>query len=249
MGGKCSMLRIAVCDDDFETFQHIESLLVDFEINHVMDQEISLGVEDYYPNGDAFLSGIKQNIYDVVFMDIEVGKEKGTEIVRKMHNLTYNIKTIFISNHTDYFRELAEVGLFSFLLKPITKKDFTKVMLRVINALQDERELFVVNQYKSKFKIPIAEIMYIEKDNRKTIIVTRDSTFHLSKTLSTVIKELNSSYFIAPNSSSAINYNYIDQFTKKEIIMSDGKWFPISERRRKNIQLKYFSLRKEKICL
>lgn len=240
------MLRIAICDDDIETFHHVKMLLGHLGVQELMTRDVICTIDDYYKCGDAFITGIQKKSYDVVFMDIELQNEKGMDIVKKMYKLTYKPKVIFVSNHTDYFRDLAEVGLFSFLLKPMKIVDFNKVMKKLFEALDDESDIFMFSYNSMKVKVPVNDIISIEKLGRRTLISTKEKEYEVSSTLKCVMEKLNSRWFITPSTSYAVNYNHITYFHKKKIVLSNGKEVNIPDRKRKATKEHYLSMRKEK---
>lgn len=243
------MFRIAVCDDDIEIFHQVKSLLGHLDVQEIVDRDIILTKDDYYSDGTSFIQEIQNKEYDVVFMDIELGNEMGMDIIQRMRDITYKTKVIFISNHTDYFRELAEIGLFSFILKPIKILDFKNVMLKLFNAIDDDSDMFMFNHKSIKVKMPVNEIIIIEKSGRRTLVVTKDKTYEISSTLKSALKKLNSQWFISASTSYAVNYKHISCFHKDHIVLSTGKEVTIPERRRKEVRQEYLKMRKYTCCI
>lgn len=240
------MLRMAICDDDIFIHQHIQELIGKLDMGLVLDRDIILTQSDYYKSGSEFLDSLKDNDYDVVFMDIEIGGECGVDVIEKMRTITHKPRVIFISSHNNYFRDIAEIGSFSFIQKPIELEAFNDVIKKLFNAIDDELEIFIAKSGRKKIKIPINKIMYFEKCERKTLIVAEEFKCELNSTLKKIMEEFDNDNFFSPNNSFAVNYDHIKEFTISELTMTNGQNITISERRRKEIKTQYFSIRKEK---
>lgn len=162
-------MKIAVCDDDKATREHISSLIKE----QIRDAKIMT-----FATGEEMLK--VQSDFDISFLDVEMGEISGMDVANQIrqeeHGNTKSI-IIFVTGFEKYMNSAFDVSAFHYLLKPIDEKKFRHVFRRALNELYAAREgtkrYVLVRNSGMQQKVYIKDIYYIESANKKVIIHTR----------------------------------------------------------------------------
>ena len=107
-------MRIAICDDESiiaeDLYERIQRILKKWNVNANID---------LFNNGLDLLYEIEtKGIYDIIYLDIEIGDINGIELAAKLNSDEYYYTLILISQYEIYYRAAFEVQPFWFLDKP-----------------------------------------------------------------------------------------------------------------------------------
>ena len=85
---------------------------------------------DVATNGEEGMEAYQNKKYDLVITDIKMPKKDGRDLIKFIKELNENQPIIVTSAYNDSNRlmELIELGIDSFLLKPISSKTFFKTL-------------------------------------------------------------------------------------------------------------------------
>jgi len=164
------MFKIAICDDVPSVCSDLKAMITDMKNNLIIEEII---IDTFY-SGEALIDNIKEeNLYDLIFLDIELGKINGVEvghIIRKQME-DYVTKIIYISSKDIYDRQLFDVQPLHFLKKPIdSKKVFDDIQL-AMKISEKENRNFEFKSFRNTIKVPYRDILYFESRGRKVFLV------------------------------------------------------------------------------
>ena len=228
------MFKIAVCDDVASVCNELKTMIMDMK-NDLICKEITI---DTFYSGEALIDNIKEeNLYDLIFLDIELGKINGVEvghIIRKQME-DYVTKIIYISSKDIYDRQLFDVQPLHFLKKPIdSKKVFDDIQLSMKISEKENRN-FEFKSFRNTIKVPYRDILYFESRGRKVFLVGTKNNYTFYGNIKD-LEEVLPKFFIHPNRSYFVNYEFVTCFKFEELIMTDGSVIPISRNKRKEIR-------------
>lgn len=231
---KYAMFKIAVCDDVASVCNELKTMIMDMK-NDLICKEITI---DTFYSGEALIDNIKEeNLYDLIFLDIELGKINGVEvghIIRKQME-DYVTKIIYISSKDIYDRQLFDVQPLHFLKKPIdSKKVFDDIQLSMKISEKENRN-FEFKSFRNTIKVPYRDILYFESRGRKVFLVGTKNNYTFYGNIKD-LEEVLPKFFIHPNRSYFVNYEFVTCFKFEELIMTDGNIIPISRNKRKEIR-------------
>ncbi len=228
------MFKIAVCDDVASVCNELKTMIMDMK-NDLICKEITI---DTFYSGEALIDSIKEeNLYDLIFLDIELGKINGVEvghIIREQME-DYVTKIIYISSKDIYDRQLFDVQPLHFLKKPIdSKKVFDDIQL-AMKISEKENRNFEFKSFRNTIKVPYRDILYFESRGRKVFLVGTKNNYTFYGNIKS-LEEVLPKFFIHPNRSYFVNYEFVTCFKFEELIMTDGSVIPISRNKRKEIR-------------
>ena len=236
------MLNIAICDDEIVLANQIEQIILMFAHNN---QE-NINVDVFY-TGDDLIDSLNNNVYDMIFLDIELGNTTGIDLGNKIRNefCDYACKIVFISAKTGYEMQLFDIQPLNFLVKPISSVDIVRCLKLVIKILEKENTIF---EYKSNYqlnRVKIKDILYFESYLKKIKIVTINHEDYFNDNLDSVKMRL-PNFFFKPHRSYLVNYNHVTKITRDNIFINDiNKKIPLSKNNVKQVQLLQLQLEKE----
>ena len=228
------MFKIAVCDDVASVCNELKTMIMDMK-NDLICKEITI---DTFYSGEALIDNIKEeNLYDLIFLDIELGKINGVEvghIIREQME-DYVTKIIYISSKDIYDRQLFDVQPLHFLKKPIdSKKVFDDIQL-AMKISEKENRNFEFKSFRNTIKVPYRDILYFESRGRKIFLMGTKNNYTFYGNINS-LEEVLPKFFIHPNRSYFVNYEFVTCFKFEELIITDGSIIPISRNKRKEIR-------------
>lgn len=228
------MLRIAICDDDKVICQQLEDMLAEIEeeINEQFEVEVFYSGEELY----RFL--IKDNRYNLIFLDIEMRDLNGVEVGKKIRDEMNDETTqiVYISGREDYAMALFEVRPLNFLIKPVSKIKVEAAINKAIKILGESKHFYEYKNGNVNFSVPVGDILYFESDGRKVNIILMDDMKVFYGKLSEVEEKLKSQDFIMIHKSYLINFNHVIEYTYDYVKMSNKETLTISQNNRKAVR-------------
>ena len=238
------MLRIAICDDEKIVCQQFEDMLSDISknINEEFDVEVFYSGEELY----KFL--LKDNRYDLIFLDIELYEINGVEVGKKIREEMDDESTqiVYVSSKDSYAMDLFEVRPLNFLVKPVNKDKIESVVIKAIKLMEKTKHFYEYKNGNVNFSVSVGDILYFESDGRKVNIVLIDEVKSFYGKLSEVEKQLNIQDFIMIHKSYLINFNHVIEYTYDYVKMSNKELLTISQNNRKAVR-EQLLLRKQRL--
>ncbi len=216
--------RVLIIDDEIESINLLTNLIADFtEIKDVISRTNS--VEGF--------SAIKDEEPDIVFLDLNMPKLNGIEILKLIHQFDIHIHVIIITAYSDDIKEAAKYGIIDYLLKPFHPDDLKKSIDKYRrhklqhNTFSNNSEDIKnsINQIKissafEDYYFDTKEIVYLEADGNYTKIYTNNannnqitiSSYNLGK----IQQKLPSHIFFRISRKTIINAHYLKKVDKKK---------------------------------
>lgn len=189
-----------------------------------------------FNNGFDAVKGINELKPDLLFLDIQVPKINGFEILEL---LDYTPVIIFTTAYNDYAIKAFEISAVDYLLKPYTKERLAlavdKAQHRVLNLEQEKESLtnllkqdeelsgflmrVVIKDRKTINVVPVGEIIWIEAQDDYVMIYTASGKYLKQKTLNYFDANLDSDTFIRVHRSAIVR---IDQIVRLELYAKES---------------------------
>jgi DNA-binding LytR/AlgR family response regulator len=228
------MIKIAICDDDHFICSQLENILV----KYTKRKYIKMNIDIFY-SGKGILSCLDQGvIFDLIYLDIELGKISGIEVglqIRKtMRNYTTEI--VYISGKDKYYKQLFDVQPLNFIEKPISQQFVIGALELALERMKKYAGFFQYQKSHDIYKVEINNILYFESLNREVKIVTTIQEDLFYGNLEDISNRISNYPFLKIHRSYLINYNHATILRYSEVVMSNGTVLPISRNRRQEIR-------------
>jgi two-component system, LytTR family, response regulator len=205
------------------------------------------------------LEAIAQYQPDVVFLDVEMPKMNGFEMLQQFSHIPFEV--IFTTGYDAYAIKAIRFSAIDYLLKPIDKDELRKavgkvsqktghslnqqldILLGKLGTKQVPLQKIALPTLDGFELVPIENILHCEADSNYTHVVLKHAKKVLvSRTLKEIEELLGGHAFLRVHHSYLVNLNEIVRYIRGEggyVIMSDNTSITVS-RSRKDALLKVF---------
>jgi len=238
------MISCIIVDDEVKSRESLKILLEDF----CQDVEVKALCENVAQAQEA----IKVHHPDVVFLDIQLQRETGFDLLTKLKEV--NFEVIFTTAYSEYAIKAFRFSAIDYLLKPIDIEELKAALAKVEKRKSDTitaRIEQLMQNLKSgssdnyKLALPTAdglvfvkvhEILYCEASSNYTEITMTDSKKYIvSRTLKDYEELLVDQNFYRIHHSYVINLNAIKKYVRGDggyVIMNNDKSLDVSKRKK-----------------
>lgn len=239
------MLKALIVDDDKNVTESVNRLL---ELYHP-DIKICASCHSI----SSAISAIKDNLPDILFLDVEIGSENGFDIFK--HFPQPDFRVIFITAHEQYALQAFRFAALDYLLKPIDpvlleealKKamdflDREKIKLKIDSFLHNVKDLtkdskkVVLKTLDTIHVVNLKDVMYCEADRNYTNFYLEDKSRIMVSSTMGGYEELFTPYnFLRIHQSYLLNLDYLKRFEKTDggkAILKDNTGLPVATRKK-----------------
>ncbi|MCK5111707.1 MAG: hybrid sensor histidine kinase/response regulator [Arcobacteraceae bacterium] len=122
---------------------------------------------DTATDGIDGLNQFMDNKYDLIITGIDMPNMDGLEMITKIRKISKHITILIISADTKHFIDVIKLGVDGYILKPVEIKQFTSVLQKVIEKLQDKEELY---QYRNHLEKKVEDEIFKRRASEKVLI-------------------------------------------------------------------------------
>ena len=224
-------MRIAVCDDDETAVSFLRELIESYP-------KQKLNADGYSSGEDLLRTG---NIYDLIFLDIDMKGIDGIETARRIRIHDRKVKIVYVTSYKEYAGKAFSVHAFGYLLKPVKQE---KIWKQIEDALLwQEEEAPEVKQVEftaveGLVRLPVDMIYYFEYQNRRIYMKAKDTTYEMRGRISDIAGRMEEYGFSVPHKSFVVNLYHVKNIKGYEILMMNGEWIPLSQKQAVQFQEK-----------
>lgn len=231
------MIRVLIIDD--------EPLACEL-INEYLNAYLDFEVIGFCHNGFDGLKEINAKKPDLIFLDVQMPKINGFEMLELIDNPP---SIIFSTAFDQYAMQAFEAQAVDYLLKPFSEERFkqalskfsknqasptsTKEILNALPSVKDANRIVLKDGGKIRI-LPIQEIIHLEADDDYVKIFTINGKFMKKKTLRYFEDSLSQEHFIRVHRSHLVNLSHINRIDPYEknghiALLKDGSRIPVSK--------------------
>jgi two-component system LytT family response regulator len=239
-------MKVIIIDDENKARRLISTLLSE------NCPEITLQLEaDDLETGVAL---IKEHQPDIVFLDIEMPKHSGLQIVDFFEPNEMNFQIIFVTAYNDYAIQAFKLSAVDYILKPVDISELKSAIDKakkniesksINNRLDDLKKVFqqlslnkmVLEVPKGILFVSHDDIILFEADGMYTKVYMKNNESQLiCKPMKHFVDQLEDKpIFYKPHRSFLVNLKYIKELSKKDgfhLIMENNKTIPIAKEKK-----------------
>ncbi|MBU0475409.1 MAG: LytTR family transcriptional regulator DNA-binding domain-containing protein [Bacteroidetes bacterium] len=233
-------MKTIIIDDEKLARDLIRNFLQSFDNIEIVDE---------CDNGFEGIKSINEHNPDLIFLDIQMPKLTGFEMLELLEN-PHNI--IFTTAYDQYALKAFEVNAVDYLLKPFSRERFAEAVNKVIekignsnnndkhilshsNFIQSDEKLsrIVVKKGNKIVVLPIDNIKYLEAQDDYVNIISTEGSFLKQNRMKYYEEHLPDS-FIRIHRSYIVNLNEIKEISLLEkdshiVILKSGEKLPVSK--------------------
>lgn len=227
--GLTALIRFAVCDDD--------SIMVDC-ISDKLRENCSDCEINKYADGESLLADSYRQLFDAIFLDIDMPGMNGMELAEKIREDNKYVKIIFVTNKEEFVYAAYKYSVFRFVRKSFLEQELSEVVVDLCDTLKSEKEYISIGTASGMMEIKICDIMYIESQAHKSIINTVNGVFEVGKKISEYERLLENKGFIRTHKGYLVNFIYIYSVGHTDVNLTDEIKVPLSRNKIKETKTK-----------
>lgn len=213
---------VAICEDN-----PIESqAIADIVGSAFGSNGISCNISQFNCAKDFESSAIK---YDLIFMDCKLPDGNGIEIAHRLRETDDEAVIIYVTAYGEYVFDSFEVGAFRYILKPVKEDAIKKAIESFIKYSEKNSYIDIPTAHKAQ-TVRLTNIIYVEANNKRSIVRLADRTIDSTKTISSFQDEIISPAFFRTHRHFLLNMKYIADINNNVIILTNGEKVEVSRR-------------------
>lgn len=240
------MIKIAICDDE-KFFQHTLQAHIE---QYMLAKHLAYEMNLFSSGEEMILVGNDLLLYDIIFLDVNMGKMDGIETAKVIRKYNKNAFLVFVTAHISYSLEGYKVSAIRYLLKD--NHSFEDAIIECLNTI-----IHAISITKVKLNFDFIEgtqlvcvenIIFIESRLHKSEFhVLEDTTkkYSMYTTLNQLEEKLKHHNFLRIHQSYLINMKYMSQIINYKAILSTGIELPIPKPKYRNIKDQFIAYKGE----
>jgi two-component system, LytTR family, response regulator len=210
-------LKVVIADDDSP------SRMILFHFTEMFPGVKMVGEAE---NGEDLIKTVMEKRPDIILVDINMPGINGVEAVKMCREINPTIQVIFTTGYDEYAVEAYSMSVVDYLVKPIER---TRLFVALDKAKQAIERRLDRNKNKAPRKLVVKsqnfhifllmeDILFIEKEGRKSVIHTKNERYETTESLQEIEERLPDYFFKTHRS-------YIVNLKKVYRIESSGETF------------------------
>jgi two-component system LytT family response regulator len=209
-------------------------------------------------SAESGLEAIREHKPQVVFLDIEMPKMNGFDMLDKVGKIDFHV--VFTTAYSQFAIKAFQYSALNYLLKPIDPDDLVDtvkriqgmqrppqqeqidILLETLRRPEPKLQRIALSTHDGLLFVQTADIMYCQSENNYTwVYLTKGGKHLLAKTLKEFEETLPPQEFYRIHNSYLVNLNEIQRFIRDDggyVIMNNGTQITIARARREQ----FFSL-------
>jgi two-component system, LytTR family, response regulator len=202
-------MRILIADDNAASRKILKHFIKYVPIYEIVGEAV---------NGEDLINKVMMEKPDIALVDIQMPLLNGMEAVKSCKKIVPSLQVIFITGHDEYALEAFGVHAIDYIIKPIERDRLYAALERASAfknrpvTIQDPpiKKDLMIKQHNQYSFVPLDEIIFIEKADRKSVIHTMNQKIEFNEAL-TNLEEILDSRFVASHRSYIINLQYLSK--------------------------------------
>lgn len=238
------MIHCVIIDDEINCIEMLEWLLKTYCPNVAIDAMCD--------SGEKGIEAIHKFEPDVVFLDIEMPRMNGFDMLEKFDKIFFDV--VFTTAYNKFAIKAFHYSALNYLLKPVDPEDLQKTIKRIEEkkSSTSKEQLNILLQNIKNISQPVQrialstgeglifvetkDIMYCQAESNYTNVkLTNGKKILVAKTLKDIDETLSGKDFFRLHNSYLININQIKKFVRGDggyVVMNDDTEITISRSRR-----------------
>ncbi|MDQ6595016.1 LytR/AlgR family response regulator transcription factor [Bacillus salipaludis] len=145
-------------------------------------------------SGNELLELVMKEKPEIVLLDIQMPDLNGVEAARACKMIAPSVHIIFTTGHEEYAVEAFNLSAVDYLVKPIERTRFFMALEKArksiaaakaieVRAAKMEWKRLAIKSNQTFAYVPVEEILFIEKEGRKSVVHTVDERFETHEPL------------------------------------------------------------------
>lgn len=229
------MIKIAVVDDEHNVAAQTERCLAEVCIELQLNTEV-----DMFSSGEEMIQSLENNnMYHLIFLDIEMGACSGIDVSRFIREALQDELTqiVYVTGKNGYDRQLFEFRPFGFIEKPATAEKIRELLSKYVRIYGEKQEVFEYKSGHSTYFVKLSDILYFESVDRKVKVKTLTGEEVFYGAIQNVWERVKNKSFFIPHKSYIVNYRLVKSFHPDCMYLVNDERIPVAKGKRKDVAM------------
>ena len=222
-----SMVKILICDDDPTFAQSMFKRILSLPAYSSKSMKLSCLTDIAEMSANTIAQ------YDILFLDIDLGKESGIDLARKMRKMNPEAVLIFVTNFSEYAPEGYEVDAFRYLAKSELEKKLPTYFEDALAMCRTRQRKVEILCEGESVPIPVQSLAWIESQGREQYLhlVGGCREQLITRLTMAQLEDLLVPHgFLRIHKSYLVNMAYLQSFQSTSAVLTIGQTLPVGAR-------------------
>lgn len=237
--GDVVMIDFVIIEDNAKYKEKIKKLVVSFMMSNKLEFNI-LVFEDFTSNLVKYIN--TKNTETIYFIDLQLTTSDGIDIARHIRNKANDWRSpiIIYTAHTNLAFEVYKqrLQILDFIGKKDNDENYILESLDICIKMLNKLNVYRYTYKNIEHCISYDEINYIQREERRIAIVTKNKKYHQNISINK-IKLLLPNYFVRSTKGTLLNINNVKEIDWNESLVyfkNDTKDYVVSKSHKKEIE-------------
>ncbi len=226
-------MKIAICDDEKIYIEKIKSIVESFFSSKNIDCSI-----ECFSCGEDLVAF--DDVFDIVFLDIEMKSLNGIETARYLNNKSNHTKIFIFTSHNQYLDAAMDLNVFRYIDK---NSNTERIVAGIQKALENLQLCDIVITTKDNENIIVSknDIIYVEVKYKKVYVQTVKDKYVTRQKMEYFKERLETGYFAVPHNSFIVNMNHIKNFKRESLLLTGGHSISVASRKQASFKKQFMA--------
>ncbi len=238
-------LSVMICEDLEEERMSLARMVRKFCRERQVDLEMELS-----SSGEEILDRFRSRRWDVVFLDIYMGKISGAQAAKVIRSKDRECALIFATTSREHGLLSYELQVTDYLLKPFTQADVNSALEWILQERESRFQTITIRSEWEMEQIRLRDIRYIEVVHHTTFLHLTNGVKRTRKGLQDlereIIQEEGRNSFLRCHRSFLVNLDHVTALSQGHFEIENGDLVPISSKRTAEVKQAFFDWSLEK---
>ena len=226
-------MKIAICDDEKSCLDMVIAVADEYKKDR---SEKKISFEFFSSSEDLYSAAEKIGGYDVYVLDVIMPFMNGIELGLKLREADYDGKIVYLTSSEEYSLDAFRVKAFDYIIKPIKKDVFYKVMDDLCASVSEKKGKSLIVKTKEKsVKVNYDSILFAEFNKRAVCYHLAGGKCVESTTVRTTFSQamqelLCDPRFYACGQSLVVNLDHVTEVENSAVNFASGKSVYVGEK-------------------
>ena len=226
-------MRIAICDDEARCLSEVTAVAEEYRRAHPEQKNV---FETFSHPEDLLEAAEKIGGFDIYVLDVVMPDMNGIELGTRLRDAGYDGKIIYLTSSEEYSLDAFRVKAFDYIIKPIRREPFFRVMDEVIATIGAKKDKFIVVKSKERrIKLTFDSIVYTELTKRAVCYYLLDGRTVESTSLRTTFSEamaplLEDKRFALCSQGMLVNLDHVTEVENDAVLFGSLYSLPLGEK-------------------
>lgn len=230
------MIKIAICEDSDIERKVLKRLIAFFMSERGLAYEL-----ETFENAEELMDGYENHPFDLILLDIHMGKIDGVEAGRRLRALDAEVEIAYCTSSKEFAIAAYEIHALGYLLKPYEPVKISAMLDYFVQKHPQNNQNYIeVKSQRKSVIIPFKEIIYAESDNKVVYIhTTNKGDIKVYNKLDNLEEQMRDARFLRCHQSYLVNMDYVAGLVDFDFIMMNDDVIPIRKSGRKLLVKRY----------